>query len=137
PLSLVVARRLAPGYMAIALRWDASRTRRLLRFSRSVAVLHVAFQMQTKLDAVVIAAALPVRVVTPYNFGQRLATGTEIATDQFSKLVLPLATEFGATRERAALRALFLTATRLTLVIALGVGLPLALLGGPILKLWV
>jgi O-antigen/teichoic acid export membrane protein len=93
--------------------------------------------MQTKLDAVVISAALPIRLLTPYNFGQRLAAGTWIAADQFGKVLLPLATEVSATRERAALRALFLTATRLTLGIALGVGLPLALLGGPILKLWV
>jgi O-antigen/teichoic acid export membrane protein len=136
-VSLLVARRTVPEYMAIPIRRDRSRVRRLLKFSRSIAVLQVAVQMQTKLDAVVIAAALPVRLLAPYNFGQRLAAGTGIATDQFGKVLLPLATEVGATRDRAALRALFLTATRLTLAIALGVGLPLALLGGPILKLWV
>jgi O-antigen/teichoic acid export membrane protein len=93
--------------------------------------------MQTRLDVVVIAAALPVRLIAPYNFAQRLAAGTWIATDQFGKVLLPLATEVTATREPAALRALYLTATRLTLAIAIGAGLPLALLGGPILDLWV
>jgi O-antigen/teichoic acid export membrane protein len=136
-VSLVVARRLVPSYMAIPIRRDAGRVRRLLKFSRSVAVLQVASRMQTRLDAVVIAAALPVRLLTPYNFGQRLSAGTGIAADQFGKVLLPVATEVGATRERASLRALYLTATRLTLGIALGVGLPLAILGGPILKLWV
>jgi O-antigen/teichoic acid export membrane protein len=135
--SLLVARRIAPGYMAIPIRRDAGRARRLIRFSRSVAVLQVGSQIQTKLDAVVIAAALPVRLLTPYNFGQRLAAGTGIAVEQFGKVLLPLATEVGTTRERAALRSLFLTATRLTLGIALAVGLPLALLGGQILALWV
>jgi O-antigen/teichoic acid export membrane protein len=136
-VSLVLARRLVPSYMAIPIRRDPARVRRLLKFSRSVALLQVASRMQTRLDAVVIAAASPVRLLAPYNFGQRLAAGTGIAADQFGKVLLPLATEVGATRERAALRALYLTATRLTLAIALGVGLPLALLGGPILKLWV
>ena len=136
-LSLAVARHIVPGYMTIPIRKDGSRVRRLLKFSRSIAVIQVAGQMQTRLDAVVIAAALPVRLLAPYNFGQRLAEGTVIATEQFGKVLLPLATEVGVTRDRPALRALFLTATRLMLAIALGVGLPLALLGGPILKLWV
>jgi O-antigen/teichoic acid export membrane protein len=136
-VSLVVARRVAPGYMAIPIRRDAGSVRRLLRFSRSVAVIGVGTRLQTKLDAVVIAAALPVRLLAPYNFGQRLAAGTGIAAEQFGKVLLPIATEVGATRERAALRVLYLTATRLTLAIAFGVGLPLAFLGGPILKLWV
>jgi O-antigen/teichoic acid export membrane protein len=135
--SLLVVRRLVPEYVAIPVRRDVGRVRRLLRFSRSVAVIQVASRMQTRLDVVVIAAALPVRLIAPYNFAQRLAAGTWIATDQFGKVLLPLATEVRATREPAALRALYLTATRLTLAIAIGAGLPLALLGGPILELWV
>lgn len=135
--SLVVTRRTIPAYMAVPIRRDRSRVRRLIRFSRSVAVVQVAVHMQTRLDSVVIAAALPVRLVTPYSFAQRLASGTEIATDQFGKVLLPYATEVSATRDPDALKGLYLTATRLTLFIALGVGLPLALLGGPILGLWV
>jgi O-antigen/teichoic acid export membrane protein len=135
--SLLTARRLVPEYVAVPVRRDPGRTRRLLRFSGSVAVIQVASRMQTRLDAVVIAAALPVRLITPYNFAQRLAAGTWIASDQFGKVLLPLATEVNATREPAALGALYLTATRLTLWIAIGAGLPLALLGGPILELWV
>jgi O-antigen/teichoic acid export membrane protein len=135
--SLVVTQRIVPAYMAVPIRRDRNRVRRLIRFSRSVGVVQVAVHMQTRLDAIVIAAALPVRLVTPYSFAQRLASGTEIATDQFAKVLLPFATEVGATREPGALKALYVTATRLTLALGLGVGLPLALLGGPILDLWV
>lgn len=134
---VLVARRTVPEYMSIPGRRDAERVRRLIRFSRSIAAVQVAVNMQSRLDAVVIAAALPVRNVTPYSFAQRLADGTRIATDQFGKVLLPLASEVSATRERAAVRELFLTSTRLTLAIALGVGLPVALLGGPILEIWV
>jgi O-antigen/teichoic acid export membrane protein len=136
-VSVVAVRRLAPGYIGPLVRWDRARIGRLLRFSRSIAVIQVAIRMQGRLDVIVIAAALPVRMVTPYNFAQRLADGTRIATDQFGKVILPLATEVSATRERSVLRQLFLTTTRLTLVIAIGVGLPLALLGGSILSIWV
>jgi O-antigen/teichoic acid export membrane protein len=135
--SLVVTNRLIPAYMAVPMRRDPNRVRRLIRFSRSVGVVQVAVHMQTRLDAIVIAAALPVRLVTPYSFAQRLASGTEIATDQFAKVLLPFATEVNATRAPGALKDLYVTATRLTLALALGVGLPLALLGGPILDLWV
>jgi O-antigen/teichoic acid export membrane protein len=133
----LVARRTAPAYMAIPGRLDRGRVRRLVRFSRSIAAVQVAVNMQSRLDAVVIAAALPVRNVTPYSFAQRLADGTRIATDQFGKVLLPLASEVSATRERVAVRVLFLTSTRVTMGIALGVGLPVALLGGPILEIWV
>jgi O-antigen/teichoic acid export membrane protein len=102
-----------------------------------VAVVQVAVHMQTRLDSIVIAAALPIRLVTPYGFAQRLASGTEIATDQFAKVLLPFGTEVNAMRAPGALKDLYVTATRLTLALALGVGLPLALLGGPILDLWV
>jgi O-antigen/teichoic acid export membrane protein len=135
--SLTAVRRLAPGYMGFTLRPDGARLRRLIRFSRSIAAVQVAVRLQSRLDSVVIAIALPIRVVTPYSFAQRLASGTGIATDQFARLLLPLATEVGETRGRTALGSLYLTTTRLTLAIAVGVGLPVALLGGPILHLWV
>lgn len=134
---VLVARRTVPEYMAVRGRPDLGRVRRLVRFSRSIAVVQVAVNMQGRLDAVVIAAVLPVRMVTPYSFAQRLADGTRIATDQFGKVLLPLASQVSATRERGAVRELFLTSTRLTLGIALGVGLPVILLGGPILEIWV
>lgn len=134
--SVVLARRIAPEQMATPLRRDGERLRRLLRFSRSIAAVQVAVNLQSRLDTIVIAAALPVRFVTPYTFGQRLADGTRIATDQFGRVLLPLASQVSATRDRATVRALFLGSMRLTMAIALAVGLPVALLGGPILEIW-
>ena len=131
------ARRIVPGHMAARVGRDVDDLRRLLRHSRSIAVVQVAVHLQGRLDAVVIAAALPVRNVTPYSFAQRLADGTRVVTDQFGKVLLPLASEVSATRERDAVRSLFLTSTRLTIGIALAVGLPIALLGGSILEIWV
>ncbi len=135
--SIVVARRAAPGFMTVLIRRDGARARRLLRFSRSVAVIQVAIRLQSRLDAVVIAAALPVRLLAPYNFGLNLSNGIGTATDQFAKLLLPMAAEAGVGQDPPALRRLFLTSTRLTMAITLAVGLPVALLGGPILRVWV
>jgi len=133
----VIAWRRFPEYMGGPGGRDPDRIRRLWRFSRSVAAVQVAVNMQSRLDAVVVAGALPVSQVTPYSFAQRLADGTRLATDQFGKVLLPLASQVSATLDRAAVRELYLTSTRLTLCIALGVGLPVALLGGPILEIWV
>jgi O-antigen/teichoic acid export membrane protein len=133
----VAARRMVPRHMATPVRRDVADLRRLIRHSRSIAAVQVAVHMQSRLDTLVIAAALPVRDVTPYSFAQRLADGTVAVTDQFGKVLLPLASEVSATRERDTVRALFLTSTRLTVAISLAVGLPIALLGGAILDIWV
>jgi O-antigen/teichoic acid export membrane protein len=133
----IVARRMAPEHLSARVHRDVEGLRRLVRHSRSIAAVQVAVHMQSRLDTLVIAAALPVRNVTPYSFAQRLADGTRTATDQFGKVLLPLASEVSATRERGAVRALFLTSTRLTMAISFAVGLPMALLGGPILEIWV
>jgi O-antigen/teichoic acid export membrane protein len=135
--SLALVRRLAPAFLAIPVLRDRRRARRLLRFSRSVAVIQVAIRLQSRLDAVVIAAALPIRLIAPYNFGLTLENGISTVTEQFSQVLLPMATEAGVTREENALPRLFLTSTRLTMAIAFAVGMPVALLGGPILGLWI
>ena len=136
-ISVGVIRRVAPELTRRLVRPDRQRARRLLRFSSSLAIVQIAGRLQTRTDAVVIGAALPVRLVAPYNFAQRLAEGTRLTTEQFVKVVLPVAAEIGVTRDQAALRGLFLTATRLSLAITLAVALPLILLGGSILSLWV
>jgi O-antigen/teichoic acid export membrane protein len=136
-VSLIAVRRIAPEFPVWRRTRDQPRIGRLLRFSGSIAVIQLADRMQTRLDVIVIAVWLPVGLVTPYNFAQRLATGTLIAGDQFGRVLLPLATEVGAGRDPAALKPLFLTTVRLTLAIALGIGLPVAVLGGPILSVWV
>jgi O-antigen/teichoic acid export membrane protein len=135
--SVVVARRFAPGFLPVVVSPDWARARRLVRFSRSVAMVQVAIGLQSRLDTVIIGVALPVRLVAPYNFGMTLANGIGAVTDQFAKVVLPLAAHIGASNEPSALRRLFLTSTRLTMAITFAIGVPVAVLGGPILGIWV
>src|SRR5207249_3732384 len=58
-------------------------------------------------------------------------------TDQFMKVLLPLASQLHAENDSARLRALFLTSTRLTLVLFLPIGGGIAVLARPILAAWV
>jgi O-antigen/teichoic acid export membrane protein len=135
--SFVLTKHSAPAFMAVPVLFDRARAARLLRFSRSVAVIQVAIRLQARLDAVVIAAALPIRFVSPYSFAMTLANGIGSVTDQFGKVLLPVAAQVGASSERSALRSLFVSSTRLTMAITFAVGMPVAILGGRILGIWV
>lgn len=133
----VLARRVALEVRASPIRCDRPRLRRLISFSASVSAIQVAGSLQTRMDAIIIGSLLPVRLVTPYSFAQRLAESTRLVTGQFTTVLLPVATELGATRDEESIRRFFLTASRMTVVIALGVALPLALFGDSVLELWV
>jgi O-antigen/teichoic acid export membrane protein len=136
-LSVTVARRAAPEYTHVLVSRDRARLRRLLSFSAPVAVMQIAGRMQTRVDAIVIGAALPVSSVAPYSFAQQLGAGTRLLAEQFTRVLLPMATQMGAVRGRDSVRNLLLTSTRLTLALALAAALPLGLFGGEILTLWV
>lgn len=136
--TLTTARRVAPEFMSGGLRADWYRARRLAAFSVPVAVVQVADRLQMRTDTLVIGAALPVRFVTVYNLGQRLADGTRLFAVQFSRVLLPIATTSGgAVRDIRALQPLFLTATRISVALGLAAALPLAILGNSVLVLWV
>ncbi|MBI3769764.1 MAG: polysaccharide biosynthesis protein [Deltaproteobacteria bacterium] len=118
---------------------DASitRLRRVLSFSSSLAVMNTAGHLQTKTDEIVIGALMPLRAVTPYAIAHRLSDLPQILTDQFMRVLLPIASELEAGVQRERLLRLYITATRLTLVAFLPLGAALTVLAAPILTLWV
>jgi O-antigen/teichoic acid export membrane protein len=109
----------------------------VFRFSTWVFAVNIAGRVQTKTDEIVIGAFLPVSAVTPYALANKLSDVGLMLTEQFLKVLLPLASELHAGADRARLRALYLTSTRLTLAIFVPVGGTLAILAGPILSGWV
>jgi len=111
--------------------------RPILSFSSSLFVIDMATRLQTKTDEIVIGVFLPVSSITPYFLARRLSEVAQILTDQFMKVLLPLASELHAENDRTRLRSLYITGTRLTLVFFLPVGCTLVILVRPILTLWV
>src|SRR5262245_19735364 len=115
--------------------------RRLVRiiisFSSSLFVTDVSGCLHTKTDEFVIAASLPISAVAPYTIARKLSELALILTDQLLKVLLPLASELYAEDDRAHLRSLYITSTRLTLAILLPVGGVLIVLTRPILTAWV
>jgi len=111
--------------------------RTVLSFSSPLFVMDVAGRLQTKTDEVVIGAFLPVSFITPYSLARRLSEVAQVLTDQFMKVLLPLASELHAENDQVRLRSVYITGTRLTLAIFLPVGCILVILARPILTVWV
>jgi O-antigen/teichoic acid export membrane protein len=114
-----------------------SLVRTILSFSSSLFVIDMATRLQTKTDETVIGAFLQVSFVTPYSLARRLSEVPQILTDQFMKVLLPLASQLHAENDRARLRLLYITGTRLTLAIFLPIGCTVVILARPILTAWV
>lgn len=136
-LSVFVIRRIAPD---LHFGWRGAKRaylRTISSFSAALFAVNVAGQLQAKTDEIVIAASLPLTAVTPYNFARRLSEIPQILTDQFMKVLPPLASELHTSNDPAKLRALYLTSTRLTLAIFLPIGGSFIILARPLLSVWV
>jgi O-antigen/teichoic acid export membrane protein len=116
-------------------------SRKLLKtvtsYSSVLFVINVAGQLQTRTDEIVIGAALPLASVTPYSIARRLSELPQLLTEQFMKVLMPLASQLHAENDRLRLRALYLTSTRLTLAVFMPLALGVSILAQPFITVWV
>ena len=111
--------------------------RTVASFSGALFVINVSSQIQTETDEIVIGAMMAVASVTPYAIARRLSQMPQILTDQFMKVLLPLASQLHAEQDHGRLRALYLASTRLTLVFYLPLACGIVFLARPFLAVWV
>ncbi len=116
-------------------------SRKLLKtvtsFSSVLFFINVASQIETKTDEIVIGASLPIANVTPYSIARRLSELPQLLTEQFMKVLMPLASQLHAENDRQRLRALYLASTRLTLAVFMPLALGLTILARPFITVWV
>ncbi len=116
-------------------------SRKLLKtvttFSSILFVINVASQLKTKTDEIVIGATLPLASITPYSIARRLSELPQLLTEQFMKVLMPLASQLHAENDRQRLRALYLASTRLTLAVFMPLALGVTILAQPFITLWV
>lgn len=124
---------LAPHWRAI----DRSQVSAVAGFSSSTFVVNLAGQLRAKTDELVIAASLPVAAITPYALANRLSETAQLLAQQFTKVLLPVASMLDATDAQGQLRNLYILSTRLTLAIFVPFACVLVLLAQPLLTLWV
>jgi O-antigen/teichoic acid export membrane protein len=135
--AVLLIRRAEPG---LKLGWrGASRdwARRVFLYSSATMAIQTAGQLRNKTDEIVIGAFMPVANVTPYGLARRLSEAAQMLTQQFLRIILPLASQLEAEKDLGRLRALYLTGTRLTLAIFTPIALAMALLADGVLTLWV
>ncbi len=135
--AILLIRRTAPGLHVGWHSGSRKHLRQVASFSASLLVTNIAGRLQNKTDEIVIGASLPITSVTPYYFARRLSEVVQTLTDQFMKVLLPLASELHATEYYERLRKLYLASTRLTLVVFLPLGCIVVILGQQILSAWV
>jgi O-antigen/teichoic acid export membrane protein len=114
-----------------------SLVRQVVSFGSPIFVMQVAGRMQNKTDEIVIGAVLPVSAIAPYSVARRLSEWASLLTEQFVKVLLPLASELQVDTDWSRLRSLYLVGTRLTLAIFLPIGCAITLLAEPLLTAWV
>ena len=114
-----------------------SLVRKVFSFSSALVLINLAGQIQSKTDEIVIGVFLPVASVTPYSLARRLSELPQTLTDQFIKVLMPLASHMNAIDERHQLRSLYQMSTRLTLALAVPLVCGLVVLSRPFLSIWV
>jgi len=134
--SLWLIRRITPDLRITYRLATQAMARKLLSFSSWLFVHDVATLLQMKTDVIVIGALLPVAAVTPYALCQKLSRVPQVLTEQFVKVLLPLASELQAHDDQRRLRLMYLWSSRLTLVIFVPIGSAIALLSPDVLTLW-
>jgi O-antigen/teichoic acid export membrane protein len=135
--TLWLIRRVAPELRIDLRRASRNRVQAVTAFSASLFVINLAGHLQSKTDEIVIARFLPLSMVAPYALARRFSEAAHILTQQFIKVLLPLASELHANHEDARLRSTYIVSTRLALVTFLPVGCTLLMLSRPLLTLWV
>lgn len=110
--------------------------RPVIGYSSSLFLLTLGNRLQTKTDEFVIGAFLPIHFVTPYAIARRLSDLPQTVTNQFLKLLMPIASGLEATGQREELRALYVLSTRITVAVFLPLGCVLVILAAPFLTVW-
>jgi O-antigen/teichoic acid export membrane protein len=136
-VSMWLVKRVAPGLSFGWRGFDPRLVRAILGFSWPLILSQTATLLQRKSDEIVIAALLPVSLVTPYALAHRLSDLCRELTKQFMGPFLPLASELDAQHDTTRLRELYVGGSRLALAIYLPLGCVLTILAGPILRVWV
>jgi O-antigen/teichoic acid export membrane protein len=115
----------------------AGLVRAVASFSSALFIINIAEQLQTKTDEIVIGSFMPIRNVTPYAISRRLSETPRMLSDQFIRVLLPVASQLNAEKNQDQLRRMYLASTRIGLASFLPVATGVAVLAAPFLTAWV
>jgi O-antigen/teichoic acid export membrane protein len=135
-VAVVVIRRIAPGLSFGRPSWDGAAMRSVVSYSSAMFLLQFSTLLLTRSDELVIARVMSLEAITPYVLARRLSELPHLITDQAMGVLLPVASGLAALDEMETLQKLLLTSSRLCLAVLVSLTVPLAMLAGHALKLW-
>jgi O-antigen/teichoic acid export membrane protein len=129
--------RVRPDLAPAVHRADRRRFRSILTYSSSAFAYQVSGVLQSKSDEVIVGRFLAVALVTPYSIGRRVSELVPLFTQQFMKVLLPLASQLHAEGDTARLQGMYLTGTRLAMALSFPIGMTVIVLAEPFIRAWV
>ncbi len=117
--------------------WDRSTVKSLFSFSTVVLLMAVGARLAYKTDALVIGLAMPMAAVSVYAVGNTLALYLSRLVNGVAEPLMPMATRLRQSGDEVELRKLFLKWSKLTMSIALLIGLYLVVLGPEFVSWWI
>lgn len=136
-VSVAAIRRLVPA-LRFGLRGASlGAVKSIIAYSSFSFGFQIAGLLQRQTDEMVVGRFLAISAVTPYAIGRRASEFVLLVTDQFMRVLLPLASQLDAEADRERLRGMYLASTRLTLALSLPIGATLIVLAEPFIVAWV
>jgi O-antigen/teichoic acid export membrane protein len=135
-VDFILASRLVPGIGSTPLRLDRLLWRRMRRFALWTSVDDVLVEGSAHLDKLVLAALLPLALLTPYALCVTVASLLLLAVQPVVETFFPMAAGLHGERRDTAVRALVLDGSRTALALAMPAAAFLFFLGNSALALW-
>ncbi len=129
--------RVQPGLRVSPRLASWARLKEVGAFSAYLLVLDWAHKVNYSLDTLVIGMALGPRAVAAFTPAARVAQGLRDLTGQFHGVLFPAVVDLGTRGQRDRLAALCLEGTRLSVALAVALGLGVVVLAEPLLVAWV
>ena len=132
----VSTRRLLPE-ITIRFSFDRVMFRRTFMFGIYMVVFRVFALLFAQLDSVMIGSFIGTAAVTFYIVPQQVAQVVHGLNGKMMQIIFPMASEFSSKGEADKMDRLFVRSFNLSVFIGLAIAVPLAVVGGPLLRYWV
>lgn len=136
-IDLLVIRRLCPGLLEVEARFDMAIWRRIRHFVLWSSADDLVDEGTVNLDELLIAALLPLGLLTPYALCVTIAGSLLVIVQPIVATLFPMAATLQAGRERERLRRLLLLGSKGLLAIALPAAIFLCIYGAALVAWWV
>jgi O-antigen/teichoic acid export membrane protein len=111
--------------------------RAILRYGRTVAVLRPIGVLHRTMDRVVVGIVLGPQAVALVEVATQVQSGADAVLSATSYAVVPSASWLQSRGDERSLRELFETGTRYSVLATCGVAVPVMVLAGPLVRVWV